>query len=379
MPMHSDDFNRQQGAAAGQHVFLEPVYNLLYSLTLLTKEKSMPGLADWVLRIKDTMSPAERQRHRLVMTGLGLSFVPRTGWQSFAGYLDHLAALKPEVFQDQLLHVYSRCSHGGVLSEPDSASTPNKAEILASSESYLAFLDECFDPANLDYDLEAQAYCYVIDPPAMQTLIVDHLRHMWDKYLADEWAQVRPMLREAVNAFRQIDLKGKSLQEIVRFVIDQELPCQHWVDLMAAAKRVVLVPNAHIGPYLGKYVSPDTLYIIFGARLPEGSLVEAPDLNRTEILSRLGALADDNRLRILRLAANAGGLRTAAVMESLDLSQSAVSRHLTQLTATGFLRERRCESGKCYTLRPERIGSTFRALYRFLALPGGKTAETTGE
>jgi DNA-binding transcriptional ArsR family regulator len=379
MPLQVDDFTEQKGVIAEQVVFLEPVYNLLYSLTLLIKEKSMPGLADWVLRIKDTMSLAERQRHRLVMNGLGFSFVPNTGWQSFAGYLDHLATLKPESFQDRLLHMYSSCSCGGSdKSGLNAKATPNKAEILASADSYLAFLEECFDPAALDYDLEAQAYRYVIDPPAMQALIVDHLRSMWDEYLAAEWAKVRPMLREAVNAFRQIDLKNKPRQEIVRFIVGQEPPSQHWIELIDTAKRLVLVPNAHIGPYMGKYVTPDTLYIMFGARLPEGSRIDAPDLSRGEILSSLGALADDNRLRILRLAADAGKLRTATVMESLDLSQSAVSRHLTQLTATGYLRERRCEAGKCYTLRPERVGDTFRALSGFLSLPGGNVVDTTG-
>jgi DNA-binding transcriptional ArsR family regulator len=380
MPIQSENLSDQNIDTAGQLVFLEPVYNLLHSLVLLNKEDHLPGLADWILRTKDNMSLEERQRHHLVINGLFYSFTPHASWQSFAGYVDHLASLRPEVFQDRLLSMYYRCSREEFdLSNPNPVYVPSKEEILASTDRYLAFLEERFDPSGLDLDLEAQAYRYVINPPAMQALVVDHLRYMWDKYLSSEWARIRPMLRKAVNAFKQIDLSAKSRLEAVQFVINRELPNQCWEKMIENAERVVLVPNAHIGPYLGKFIYQANLFIIFGARLPEGAQTEVPDLTRTEILSRLGTLADNNRLRILRLVADAGELRTSTVMESLDLGQSAASRHLTQLTATGYLLERRCESGKCYTLNSERIEDTLRALARFLSVSPRIEPGTVGE
>jgi DNA-binding MarR family transcriptional regulator len=53
-------------------------------------------------------------------------------------------------------------------------------------------------------------------------------------------------------------------------------------------------------------------------------------------------------------------------MDQLELSQSAVSRHLKQLSATGYLNERRCEGAKCYKLNPERIEDTLSAIAAFL-------------
>ena len=50
----------------------------------------------------------------------------------------------------------------------------------------------------------------------------------------------------------------------------------------------------------------------------------------------------------------------------LDLSQSAASRHLKQLSATGYLIERRREGAKCYSLNPDRIEATLQALANFL-------------
>jgi DNA-binding transcriptional ArsR family regulator len=53
-------------------------------------------------------------------------------------------------------------------------------------------------------------------------------------------------------------------------------------------------------------------------------------------------------------------------MRELDLSQSATSRHLKQLSATGYLIERRCEGAKCYALNEDRVDDTMRAISGFL-------------
>jgi DNA-binding transcriptional ArsR family regulator len=108
------------------------------------------------------------------------------------------------------------------------------------------------------------------------------------------------------------------------------------------------------------------VWLLFGARLPLGSSVNAPDLSRSELLVRLSALADDTRLQILQLLKDEGELCSQDVQQMLALSQSAGSRHLKQLTATGYLTERRLEGSKCYSLNNERIEDTLQALSYFL-------------
>jgi DNA-binding transcriptional ArsR family regulator len=105
---------------------------------------------------------------------------------------------------------------------------------------------------------------------------------------------------------------------------------------------------------------------LFGARLPQGSTVDAPDLSRSELLVRLSALADDTRLRILQLLKEEGELCSQDMQQRLELSQSAGSRHMQQLSATGYVRERRVEGQKCYSLNEERIEDTLLALSHFL-------------
>ncbi len=106
--------------------------------------------------------------------------------------------------------------------------------------------------------------------------------------------------------------------------------------------------------------------MFFGAKIPNGVQFHAPDLSRAEIAVRLNALADDTRLRILKLISEVGEQRSQDIMQSLDLSQSAASRHLKQLSATGYLFERRFSGAKCYKLNPQRIKDTLHAIAVFL-------------
>ena len=55
------------------------------------------------------------------------------------------------------------------------------------------------------------------------------------------------------------------------------------------------------------------------------------------------------------------------IIKQLNLSQSAASRHLTQLSATGYLIERRCEGAKCYQLNFERVEATLHAIWTYLS------------
>lgn len=349
-------------------ISLEPAHNALNSLTMLTKSEHLSGLGEWVARTRAAMSEEEWERHRLVTIGYYFALQPKRSWPSFPAYLEHMAALPPEELRRRLLKAYARvwpldeeeCK--GMADEP----LPVDYEsVMSSADAYLQFLRERFAPENLDEPLERRAYRLLLDPPAMQELIVSHLRHMWDRYLEREWRRVRPMLEDAVEAFAGEDLRQMDRLEAAEYVTGGR-DVERWASMLERAERIVFVPSAHVGPYLGHFERDGIVGIIFGARLPAGSQLQAPDLSRAEIVVRLSALADDTRLGILKLIADEGEQRSQEIMERLDLSQSATSRHLKQLSATGYLTERRCSGAKCYRLNPERIEDTLQAVSAFL-------------
>jgi DNA-binding transcriptional ArsR family regulator len=351
-------------------VDLAPVYNMLYSLMLLNKADHLSGLGEWVSRTKTQLTPEENFNNKLVLYGLFYAVEPDRSWPTFEAYLAHLATLDPNELRDRTFRAYAPL----ILSE-DGTKTLDNSEVilddldlqglLGSVDAFLEFLGDRFPQKAIDIELESEAHRYLNDPPALQDLVVTHLRHMWETYLASEWEQSRSILQASVEAFRQVDFQSMDRAEAMVMVTGQDFETcfQHDLD---DYEQIVFIPSAHVGPYTGKFITEDTLWLIFGARNPAGIDQKLPDLSRAEILVRVNALADDNRLRILRLIHEAGELRSQEIMTKLDLSQSAASRHLKQLSATGFLVERRCTGAKCYELNPKRIEDTLMAISSFL-------------
>jgi DNA-binding transcriptional ArsR family regulator len=355
-------------------VALEPAHNSLNSLLLLVKADKLSGLDTWVTRTAAALTPEQRHINHLILVGVHFAIVPDRSFSSFPAYVDHLAALDPAILRNRVFNAYAQVRKQGEECcpppDPTSEQMPiDIAPLLEDVHVFLEFLKERFPVEHMDLEIESEAHRYLNDPPAMQALVVSHFRNMWDEFLAPEWDRVVPMLQASVDAFQQIGLGDLSRFEAAQRVLGRDLGKEeeeYWQAALAQTERLIFVPSTHLGPYVGKFRSGDTLWALFGARVPEGTQVHAPDLSRAEILVRLNALADDTRLRILKLISEGGELRSQEIMTRLELSQSAVSRHLKQLSATGYLDERRCEGAKCYTLNPRRIKDTLRAMSAFL-------------
>ncbi len=348
---------------------VEPAHNCIQSLFLLTMSDELSGLNDWVIRTVDRLSPEERKRNTVVTLGLHYAVVPDRSWSSFPAYLEHLAAVNPVELRDKVLKTYARMPGPGskdhFLLDEESV-TLDVGAWLESPEVFLSSLRQRFDEPHINPEIETEAYSYLIDPPAMQTLIVEHLRYMWEEYLATEWERKEPVLMDAVRAFRETDFTQMGNLEAARFVTGQPLDNESWQAWLERAERVIFVPSPHAGPYLGRFLVGHVMWVLFGARLPSTSGLQTHELSRAAIIVRLSALTDDTRLQILRMIADAGEMRSQEVIDGLGISQSAASRHLKQLSATGYLSERRCDGGKCYQLSRSGIEETLAAVSKFL-------------
>jgi DNA-binding transcriptional ArsR family regulator len=345
-------------------VSLEPVHSALYSLTLIVRADRVSGLDQWVINTRNALSATELEKHRLVIEGFHYTLFPQRDWSDFEDYLNRLGTMDPVTLRDGLLNAYFEMP----VMRGEPSRYQSVEQVLASAGDYVDFLIGRFGEEFIDPEIEAEAYTYVVDPAAMHTLIVTHLRMMWERFLAAEWQRVQPMLADSVAAYGVIDFNDMSFQDAARFVTGQQLSEMDWPKLDATYSRLVFVPSAHVGPYVGKFYRGRDIVLFFGARLPEGSTVNAPDLSRNELVMRLNALADDTRLRILRYVADHGEQRSQRIMSELDLTQSTASRQLTQLCAAGFLASRNCEGAKCYSLADDRLRDIFQAVLVFLAV-----------
>lgn len=353
-------------------VALEPVQNIINSLLLLNRADDFSGLDTWVTNTFAQMTPDQRWLNRVVFVGLYYAVMPDRSWPSFQAYLDDLGRQNPNALRERLLTTYTQfrplaqrtAGEDMWLDQP--AGDADMIRLMASADSYIDYLRERFPTTHIEPEVETEAYRLISDPAAMQKLIITHLQTMWTNYLSAEWERTLPMLQACLIAFQQINLNNLSPLEATRLVLGRE-PEEWCVKNIEQAKQVFFVPSAHLGPYLGKFQTDQTFWLLFGARLPQGAQTTSPDLTRSELLVRLQALSDDTRLRMLHLLSQKGEQCSPDIMSALELSQSAASRHLQQLSAVGYINERRHEGAKCYDINSDRIDDTCKALSNFLS------------
>ena len=343
---------------------LDPVRNAIVSMMLVTKNEEMPGVGAWVTQIRAKLTAEELFKHRLVILGFFFTFQPEGEWNSFPEYLNALDKSDPIAMREKMLKIYAK-----ICIDRDNQLAGKGVDwdqALSSVDAYIDFLKGGFSDVHIEIDVETKAYDYVLDPPAMKSLVVDHLRWFWKEHLSAEWTRVEPILQESAKAFQNANTENMGRLEMARYITGQDLDEAVWKKKLEDAKQVTYIPNAHIGPYIDKMHGDESLKIIFGARQPDDSNFRIPELDRADIVARMSALADDTRLSILQRIAERGELRSQDIIEKTGLSQPSVSRYLTQLTATGYLQERRVNGSKAYVLNRDRIEKTLKAVHKFL-------------
>jgi len=342
---------------------LEPAYNGLSSLMLLDDRHS--GFGEWVHQTASEMPEEVLLTNELVVSSVALYFED-TSWPSFLAWVDHLETLDPVEMRDK--EVEALLKKAASYLENDAIPLPAPAELLSDRERYLKLIEEILSCKDYPFDRarSEREYELLLDPPARKELMISHLRRMWDEVLVKEWEHNLPMMRECVAAFESLDLHGLTTEEIVKHAVDREVPGE-WDEIFDDLERVILIPSPHVGPYLLMISHTDTTArIIFGARMPKGATVQSPELSRSEIITRMSALANDTRLSILHLLSQEGELGSQDIMRRLDLSQSAASRHMQHLKVTGYIVEQRRAGAKYFRLNPDRIDDMFQSLKEFL-------------
>lgn len=341
---------------------LEPAYNALCSLILLNED--IRGCDKWVEETAARLSP-EQLKHAETLVSMASLHLNGREWPSFPAWVDDLAARDPYLMRDQELD--HMLKHMGDFGDTD---LPDREQLVADREVFLSFMERLCQHKDEECDQAwaENTYISLQDPPARQGQMIDHLRLMWDNYLAPEWDRKLPMLQDSIAAFQSLDLSGISTTEAVRRIMRRDEPGE-WGNWRDNLEEIIFIPSPHIGPYLLMIDrTATTARVVFGARIPEGATIRSAALSRSDLFMRLSALADDMRLRILELIALEGEQGAKEIMDRLDLSKSAASRHLRQLTAHGYLIMRQQDVSKYYSLNPNRIDDTWQALRTFLRI-----------
>ncbi|MGD2156568.1 MAG: metalloregulator ArsR/SmtB family transcription factor [Anaerolineales bacterium] len=334
------------------HVALEPTHNALTSLFTLSLVERISGLDAWVEKTAASLSAEQASTNRILFEVFSEAFEPAESYPSFPDYLAVLAEKDPQDLQARALEDLHQRTGGA----------PAEGHPLENLESFLGRMQHRYPDQKVKRELYAQAYHLLADPPAMKAHTLAHLKAMWEQFLAPEWARRKPQLQEVVEAHQARRYAGLNAYQAIQKITGRDMR-GNWHRALSRAQELLFLPSAHVGPYLVKFVAGPLVRIAFGARPPVGEGQRASELSRGDLLLHLRALADETRLRILELLVEHGELHAQEIITLLELSQSSASRHLSQLSATGYLVERKGEGkAKRYRLNPARFQETIEAI-----------------
>lgn len=348
--MFFQPFTQIQLSPVTTSVAVEPVYNALLSLALLTADLTTTKMEPWITETAACLTPQQRRHNRLVFEGLGQALLPAAVYPTFPAYLAALEAQAPTALRDRLLQQLT-------LGQPQNADEPQR---------FVQQVDAAYPLNRLDEALLAEVYQLLNEPVAMHQLITTHLRTLWENHLAAEWERSSRNLQSMSYLLNKCTWPTTSAQDAIRAFLRRPLPDAISAQL-GGVERVVFVPSPHVHLHAERFGSPDTIWVFALANFWTLPLRTEP-IQRTEVLSPLSALADETRLHILELLATHQELFAQELITKLELSQPTVSRQLKQLRSANLITEQRGnDANKSYQLNRETVERLFHTLMQLLS------------
>lgn len=340
---------------------VSPVYNALASLCLLAQE--VDNMSPWADRSRNGLNEDERRMAKLACEAI--AFVRGSAAQDIESWLTEFTATPGgEIVHTAFSRVAEKAAR--VLSSDDRSSLPGLVgvpTVASLSESEDLFVETVYRVAEVDgiaceetREAARKEFARLRDPRAYRDEIAGAVRTLWDRYLRSEWPTALARSEASARALSAIPILGDGVEERLRSATGRDYLADFWIAAASRVREVVYIPSSHIGPYMILLdVSDECAWFVGNARTPEARRSGDTPTDRSELLTRLGALSDPSRLRILEIAAGNGAITTQDVIDELGLSQSSASRHLTQLAATGMLSVDAKERTKRYRVNAARV------------------------
>ncbi|MEM7128847.1 MAG: metalloregulator ArsR/SmtB family transcription factor [Chloroflexota bacterium] len=343
-------------------VVVEPIYNVLTAMSLLTKPNLNQEREPWLAQTASKLTIAQRESNRLIFEWLGAALVPTAKHNSFENLLTSIEAAAPTELRNLVLKAWLK---DGVSADE----TPER--LLKDKDHFLNFVGHHAAISSLNQKMRLALYHLLNEPSVMQSQIVTHLRALWESEFAKEWEKKRSTMHYCVEELNARIWPTQSpnalLQAFIRGAIPDYITAQ-----LSGIQQIIIVPSPYIRLHASRLDSLNTLWVFMLADFWQLPMRTEP-IKRGEVKGPANALADDTRLRILELLAAHEELRAQEIIAQLDTTQSTVSRHLKQLSSAQFISEKRAgDANKIYRLNPARVSEFAYTLSALLSAENAK-------
>ncbi|GCE31460.1 hypothetical protein KDA_69440 [Dictyobacter alpinus] len=353
-------------------VVFDPVSNALNSFALLSEKdvEQRTDLSPWVVQTATSMTPEQRETNRLVFAGLQDTLTPQRDEPNFPSYLHNLQELNAYVLRKRVLEPLRRR-----FSHQTGAAPPHTKYLITDLATYLDTVRQTQDELTFDAELQTQVHTLLQHPEELKQSIVSHLESMWGSYFAHEWRRIERRLHWQSDMFANSLRPDASLAETFQEFTGRQLASEI-IQKIGDCTQILLLPSWHTGRHVSVWKAADwngeewggqEVARIFFSEPPTYDVAQlrSTPIKQAELQARLGALADETRLRIIELLTRHSELQSQEIIAALDLSQSSISRHLKQLVSMGYLYERRGEgANKTYRLSSYHFARTAQAVQK---------------
>lgn len=331
--------------------------SLLSTAGLMCATPRYEGLGDWLREARAQLSPDLREELCLLITFPG-------GYQRFTSELVSQILDMQEMDFDQFLArlqsvpgiFYQRMALRALAK---GAETPpavlDLIDLMDKPDEWATYL------ARVESEASPEAVAALVrSGDGLKDRLMSALSQFWFQLYAAEFHDTRHLMERSI-AHHQAKAYGPVFTDVFTAITGRLVP-EPIAELIPHLTRVTFVPSCYVGPYVAYTHVSDRLFLYFNCRSTAAGPAVA---DSAALYPPIKALADETRLQILALL-RGGELYAQEIVEELDISQPAVSRHLNLMVAAGVLRTRREGNAKYYAIDGETLLGIADALRAFV-------------
>jgi hypothetical protein len=331
-------------------------HSVLATASLLCAAPRFEGLAEQLHVMRGLLSPELRDDLCLLMCFAGgyqrfseqlMARLPAgTANMTFDAFIAHLEATPPIHYQWMALRALARGAGG----------RPAPAELFGLSRSpdrwatYLTSVESEAAPAVVA--------ALVADGVGLKERLLLVLRGFWQAAYAGEFAATLPLMERSV-AHHRLHNAGLAFHALFPSVTGRQVP-ERLAGLLPGVRSVIFCPSYYVGPYVAYSHYRNEMVVFYNCR----STPPLPAVTGGAALyPPLKALADETRLQIVAMLGRRE-MYAQEIVDRLDISQPAVSRHLNLMAAAGVLTIRREGNAKYYSVDQQTLSRVADAIRR---------------
>ncbi|TFG72000.1 MAG: ArsR family transcriptional regulator, partial [Anaerolineales bacterium] len=317
---------------------------LFGSMSLVIDADAMEGFDQWVYATHSALPADLREDAAVALTIVAKSCVyfawvnqlpdnsPVHG--NFAAYITWLNQFTEQDFQTLINGTVQVITHGC-----EAEGKPAPSLDAADEEALRSCFTDKYDPVIVD-----RIIALMHKPVELKTLLLSVITRFWELFYRREYERCKILAERSVE-YHMKRSHSADLATLFTDVTGRRFPKDY--EGHEEVVRVIFVPSCHVGPYVMLIECDDaqnTLMIHYNCR-PTGTPEHEEALPIYDLFPPLKALADETRLQILSLLVGKE-LYAQEIVDQLDISQSAVSRHLQLMVTGGLLDVRKQDSMK---------------------------------